>query len=132
MLSDGASSFMFDRRNICWNTNIGDWNQRRTLLQRSCTGTLNDVLGFDMLIVRQLEQVGHPPCLLCLVRNVDVTFDYCGLDLCCLEVLLDGIYLVRDTEAWSREFELKCRQRHHARGPKFVGWHSLGMFCAAT
>lgn len=90
--------------------------------------TLKDVLRFDMLTVRHSKEVRHLCCLLRLMRSVDSTSEYRGLDLCCFEDPLDGFYSVKDTDAWWLKLAFEGRQRHHARGPQYVGRHSLEMF----
>lgn len=87
-----------------------------------------DVLEFDMPTVRHAEEV---PCLRRLqrfVQNVNVTFEYCGLDLCCFENPIKGFYLVKDTDNWWHELKFKSWHRHHFFVPRLVGQHSLKLF----
>lgn len=97
-------------------------------MRRWCPGTLKDVIGFDIPIVCNAEEVRYLRRLLRFLRNVDVTYEYRCLDLCCFEDPIDGFYSVNGAEAWWRELEFEGRQRHRARGLQLVGWHSLELF----
>lgn len=128
MFLDESNAFMVDRRNVRRDTDIGAWERPSTLLRRWCPGTLKDVFGFDMPIIRHEQKVNYLRCLLRLVRNVSVTFEYRGLDLCCFDTPMDGFYLVKEADTWWRELKFEGWQRHHARGPRSIGWHNLEMF----
>lgn len=91
------------------------------LLRRLCPGTMDDVFGFDMPIVSCAEKVEFPRYLPRLVRRVNDMSEYRGLDLSRFKDALDGFYIVKNTDAWSRELKLEDWQRHHARDPCFVG-----------
>lgn len=56
---------------------------------------MKDVLGFDMPIIRHSEEVRYIRRLLRLVGKFDITTEYRGLDLGCLEDLLDETFLVK-------------------------------------
>lgn len=62
------------------------------------------------------------------MRNVDNASEYRGLELSCVENPVDGFHLVQDADAWRHELEFNVQQRYHAWGPRFVGWHSFGIF----
>lgn len=98
MFSDGASSFLFDRRNVRRDKYIGTWNRRWTLLRRWCLGTLSDVFGINMPISFHVEEVGYLRCLLHFVRIVDVQYENRGLGRCCFLDPIDGFNLVKDAE----------------------------------
>lgn len=66
--------------------------------------------------------------LLRLVRNVDVASKYRGSDLRCFEDPINWFYLVKDADPLWRELELKGWWRHHLRGLRLVGFHSLEKF----
>lgn len=121
VVSDEANLFMFDRWDVVQDKDTCAWNRRCMLLERWCSGTLGDMLVFGMPIIRHAEETGYPRHLVPLVRNINVTSEYRGLNFCCLEDSLDEFYLVQDAEAWWREFELEVRKRLHARGPWLVG-----------
>lgn len=81
---------------------------------------MRHAFSFEIPIVRHAEEVSYRHRLLRLVRNVHVTSEYRGLDLCCFEDPIDGFNFVKDADARWRELEFKERQRHHARGLQFV------------
>lgn len=54
-------------------------------LRRWSHGTLRDVFGFDLPILRPAKDVVFLRRLLRFVGNVNVTSEYRGLDLCCLK-----------------------------------------------
>lgn len=85
------------------------------------------MLGFDVPIIRLSEEVGSLLRLLRFVWNVATTFEYRSIDLCCREDPVEGLYYVKDTDAWWRELNFEGRQCHRARGPRFVSRHSLEM-----
>lgn len=100
-----SNVFVLDRQNVPRNTDICARNRRRTLLWKLCTGTLKDIFRFDTAIIRHAEKVGILRCLLRLVQNVGATSKYRGLDFYCLENLLDGFYLMKDSDECGRELD---------------------------
>lgn len=126
--SDEAITFMFDRRNVRRDTDVGAWNWQWTHLRRWCSGTLRDGFGFDMVIVCHAKEVSYLRRLLRLVRNVEVMSEYRRLDLCCIVDPMDECYLVMVSDARWRKLEFKGRQRHRARRLWFVGWQNIKMF----
>lgn len=101
--SDGANSFIFDCLNTGRDTDIGGRDPRRF------PGTLRDMLGFEMPIVRHAMDVDYLHHLLRLVRNVVVTPEFRDLNLCYFEHPIDGFYLVKDTDALCRGLEFDGR-----------------------
>lgn len=112
MFLDGAISFIFDRRNVHRDTDICAWTRRCTLRRRWCPDTPTDTFGFDMLIVRHVEEVRYLHSLLRFVRNVDFTSEYHGLDVCGFVHPIDGFYFVKAADACWRELDIRGRQRN--------------------
>lgn len=80
-----------------------------------------------MPIVPYAKEVGNLHRLQHLMRNVDVTSKYRGLDLCCFEDRIDRSYFVKGADAW-RDLHFEGWQRYHARRPRVSQWHSLEKF----
>lgn len=123
-----VSTFILDRRNVRSDTDVGACARRGTLLRKWWTSTLKDNFSIDMTIVHQARGVDYLQSLLSLTWNVNVASQYRGLDLCCFEDPIDGLFLVMDADAWWLELELEGRQHHHARRLRFVQWNCLEMF----
>lgn len=101
MFSDCANSFMFDRRNVRHDTDMGAWNIGWAFLWRWCPVSLKNVSGFDTPIVHDAEDVDCLRRSLRLVLYVDDKSKYCGLNLCCFEDSIDRLYLAKDADAWT-------------------------------
>lgn len=80
--SDGVNSFIFGRRNVYWDSEIGAWNRRLPFLRKQCPETMKDVLGFNLPIICHVEETGYLRRLLRLVWSIDASFEYRGLALC--------------------------------------------------
>lgn len=99
-ISDGANAFMFDRQYVRHDTDIGTWTQRGTLVRRWCSDTLEDLSGFDVLIVCHAQEVSYLRRILNFMRNVDFVSVNRGIDIFCFDNPIDGFYLVMDADAW--------------------------------
>lgn len=59
IFSDGAKLFMFHRRNVRRDMNIGAWRQRSSLLWRWGPSTLKNVFMIDMPVERHAQEVNY-------------------------------------------------------------------------
>lgn len=62
-------------------------------------GSLRDASGDDMPIDLELEETTYLCRILHLWQEVDFTFEYRTLDLCCFKRHLDGFYFVKEADA---------------------------------
>lgn len=91
-------------------------------------GIMKPSFGFEISLMRRGEEVCYLRRLLRYGRCGKVRFEYRALDLCSFKASIDGFYLVKDPDAWWREWEFVGRKRQNAGGPQFVSCHSLEIF----
>lgn len=89
---------------------------------------MNNAFVVDMPVVRHAEEIGYLRHLLGLVQIFDIMFEIRDFDLCCSKDPVDGIYFVKDADAWIFELEFEKSKRRRARSPQFVSLYSLEMF----
>lgn len=112
----------------CVGIRISSLGIRDGIFRGMATWHAERCVWLQMPIICHIDEADYLRRLLCVVWNFNVACKYHGFDVCCFKDPIDGFYLLKVVHAWWSEMEFGGLQRYHARGPRFVGWHSLKMF----
>lgn len=70
MFLDGQSRTMVDCRGVRYDTDIGAWERRRSVMLLWCAGTINSAGPFDMPFVYHVDEVAYVQLLYELFRKL--------------------------------------------------------------
>lgn len=120
MLLDCANLFMLDSRKVHRNLIIGTRDWRWTLLRRLWHSTLRNLFEIHNTIKRHTKEINWLRSLLRIEQNVELTPEFCGLDLSFFVDLVKSFYLVIEEDSFWRQLTLEGRRPHFACGRRLV------------